>query len=103
MNYSEIGKELGELVDKKQKAYGNSVMSAESVLKVYLKPYEEEYCYVIPKELIRHLLIIVRILDKVSRIFASPSGDLLGENPYRDIAGYGLIGQELTADIITDD
>ena len=88
---------LGLLVDQKQAAYGNSVDTAEQVLKVYLKPYQDVGGdYIIPAEMLRHLLLIVRILDKLSRIFASPGGDMMNENPYQDIAGYGLLG-------ITDD
>ena len=35
-------------------------------------------------------LAIVRILDKLFRI--ATDKDALGESPYRDIAGYGLLG-----------
>jgi len=97
--YEKIGQELGKLVDEKQKAYGNSVSVSIDVLEAFLKPYEaegfyngEQTVYILPKSLLRHLLLQVRIIDKQCRIFSNPAGDLMGESPYRDIAGYGLIG-----------
>lgn len=83
--YSELGKEIGKLVEEKQKAYGDSFNKSELILKVLfpdgVKP--EQY---------RDLLTITRIIDKLFRI-ASDKG-AFGESPYRDIAGYGLLGVE---------
>lgn len=36
------------------------------------------------------MLCLVRILDKMFRI--ATDKDALGESPYRDIAGYGILG-----------
>lgn len=40
-----------------------------------------------------HVLITVRIFDKLKRI--ATDRDALGESPYRDIAGYGILGATL--------
>ena len=42
------------------------------------------------------LLTIVRMLDKVFRIANMPSEDkdIMGEEPYKDIAGYALLALE---------
>lgn len=97
--YENLGKELGKLVDNKQQAYGNSMSKSIKVLKAFLSDYRNDNfyggyqtCYVIPESLLEHLLIMVRIIDKQCRIFSNPDGDLMGESPYKDIAGYGLLG-----------
>lgn len=83
MTYKELGNEVGELVDEKNKAYGNSFNLSGDVLKIFypdgIKP--EQYS---------DMLAIVRILDKLFRI--ATRKDAFGESPYRDIAGYGLLG-----------
>lgn len=92
-DYAKQGKELGELVNLKQKAYGNAVEQTYEVIKVFLKPYKTEEGYVIPEALLKHLLLQVRIIDKQNRIFNNPEGDLMDESPYGDIGGYSLIGK----------
>ncbi|MEK5036218.1 hypothetical protein MKY96_32735 [Paenibacillus sp. FSL R7-0302] len=95
--FEKKGRELGALVDRKQKAYGNSVQQSYDVIKVFMKPYlNDDGTYTIPESLLLHLLLQVRIIDKQNRIFNNPGGDLMEENTYRDIAGYGMLGEHMT-------
>lgn len=91
--YEEIGQALGKLVDEKQKAYGDSITSCGELLKVFMRGWKgEDGLYHIPESLLWHISMMVRIIDKQNRIFNNPDFDLMGESPYRDIAGYGLLG-----------
>ncbi len=95
--FEQLGKEIGAFTDQKQKAYGNSVDKAFEVMKVFLREYKNpDNTYTIPESLLRHLLLQVRIIDKQNRIFSNPNGDLMGESPYTDITGYGMIGIDMT-------
>jgi len=82
--YEQLGREVGALVDEKQRAYGNSFGKAGDFLKLLyptgLRP--EQY---------GDALALVRIFDKCMRI--ATDKDALGESPFRDIAGYGLLGE----------
>ena len=82
-DYEAIGQRIGKLVQEKQKAYGDSFGKSGEMLKILfpdgVKP--EQY---------DDLLCITRILDKLFRIANAPKA--FGENPYGDIAGYGLLG-----------
>lgn len=90
------GKELGTLVDRKQRAYGNAVQQTYDVVKVFMNPYlNEDGTYTIPESLLMHLLLQVRIIDKQNRIFNNPDHDLLQESPYDDLSGYGLLGSNM--------
>lgn len=92
--YELEGKNLGRLVDEKQAAYGDSIAQTEKLMHVFLSRYEEGDTYKIPKSLLNHILLQVRIIDKQNRIFSNPDGDLMDESPYKDIAGYGLLGNK---------
>lgn len=78
-----IANEIGELVQEKNKAYGNSFGKSGDFLKLLypdgIKP--EQY---------QDMLLVVRIFDKQMRI--ANKKDAFGESPYRDIAGYGILG-----------
>jgi hypothetical protein len=82
-DYIKTATEIGKLVTEKQEAYGDSFSKSEEIIKILypngLKP--ENY---------RDLLTITRIIDKLFRI--ATRKDAFGESPYRDIAGYGLLG-----------
>jgi len=94
--FKEIAQELGELVDKKQEAYGDSITGCGEILKQLCRHWKkEDGLYHIPESLLIHLAMLVRIIDKLSRISSNPNFDLMGESPYRDIAGYGLLGYKL--------
>lgn len=81
--YKKLGNEIGELVQKKQAAYGDSFGKAGNVLR-------ELYPDGIRPDQYDDALCIVRILDKLFRI--ATKKDAFGESPYRDIAGYSLLG-----------
>jgi len=81
--YAEIGRKIGELVEEKQRAYGNSFGQSGEVLR-------RLYPNGVTTDQYDDLLCIVRILDKLFRI--ATDKDALGESPYGDIAGYALLG-----------
>lgn len=95
------GSEIGSLVTKKQAAYGDSVGKAYKLMQVFMQDYDNgDGTYTIPKELLQHILLQVRIIDKQNRIFSNPKGDLMSENPYADTVGYGLLGMRMSDDIL---
>ncbi len=78
-----IGKQMGQLVARKNKAYGNSyAQTAEFLKMLYPKG-------VTPSQY-NDMLTIVRIFDKLARI--ATDKDAFGESPYKDIVGYGILG-----------
>lgn len=81
--YTELGQQIGKLVEEKQAAYGNSFGKAGDILRIL-------YPQGISHDQIDDALCIVRIVDKLFRI--ATDKDALGESPYRDIAGYGMLG-----------
>ena len=84
--YEKIGTEIGRLVDKKNKAYGDAFNKSGEFLKIL---YPEG----IRPEQYNDMLAIVRIFDKLMRIATDKNA--LNENPYNDIAGYGILKAEL--------
>lgn len=84
--FAQIGAEIGELVERKNAAYGSSFAKAGRFLALLypdgLRP--EQYA---------DALLLVRIFDKQMRI--ATDRDALGESPYADIAGYGILGAQL--------
>jgi hypothetical protein len=81
--YEVIGDTIGQLVDKKNKAYGDAFGKAGAILKI-LYPHR-----IVPEQY-DDVLAIVRILDKFFRI-AQNRKDPLGKNPWQDVAGYGIL------------
>ena len=83
----ELAAELGTLVTGKNRAYGDSAARAGDIVRIL-------YPHGVRPDQFDDLLLVVRILDKLSRIAqrAADGQDLGGESPYRDIAGYGLLG-----------
>lgn len=82
-DYAKLGKEIGELVNKKQKAYGDSHGKAGDILRIL-------YPNGVKPEQYDDMLTLVRIIDKMFRI--ATDIDAFGESPYRDLVGYGLLG-----------
>ena len=78
-----IAHEIGNLTADKNAAYGNSVATVDACLRVFFPSG-------IPTRKFRHAMLLTRILDKMMRI-ATDEG-AFGESPYRDIAGYALMG-----------
>lgn len=83
--YKELANQIGELVDVKNAAYGNSFEEAGAFLKLL-------YPDGIPPEKYGDMLCVVRIFDKLKRI--ATKKDAFGESPYQDIVGYGLLGTQ---------
>lgn len=81
--FANMGKEIGELVEKKNAAYGDSFAKAGDFLRLL-------YPQGISPDKYDDALALVRIFDKQMRI--ATDKDALGESPYRDIAGYGILG-----------
>ncbi len=81
--YESLGKKIGVLVDEKQKVYGDSFGRSGEIMKVL-------YPDGIKVEDYGDALAVIRIIDKLFRI--ATDKDALGESPFLDIAGYGLLG-----------
>ena len=78
-----IAKEIGKLVDQKNAAYGSSFAESHKILSVL-------YPNGIKPEQYTDALAIVRVIDKLFRI--ANKKDAFGESPWRDIAGYAILG-----------
>ena len=83
MTYEQKAKELGKLVDEKQAAYGDSFGKSGEIVKIL-------YPDGVQPEQYKDFLAITRIIDKLFRI--ANQKDYAGEDPFSDIAGYGLLG-----------
>jgi hypothetical protein len=81
--FEALGAEIGKLVDEKQAAYGNSYGKSGDILKILYPGGVKPDQYV-------DMLGIVRVVDKLFRI--ATMKDAFGESPWKDIAGYGLLG-----------
>jgi hypothetical protein len=83
----DLGARVGRTVESKQRQYGDAAGRAGAIMRVL-------YPDGVRPDQYDDALLIVRILDKLSRIAQrGPEGkDLGGESPYMDIAGYGLLG-----------
>lgn len=82
MSYETVGKEIGALVDRKNAAYGCSFDKAGDVLRIL-------YPRGIALDELDDALAVVRVVDKLFRI--ATDRDALGESPWMDIAGYGIL------------
>ena len=81
--YEETAEEIGKLVSQKNQAYGSSFAESYKILEVL-------YPSGIKPDQYTDALAIIRVLDKLFRI--ATDRDALGESPWRDIAGYGILG-----------
>jgi hypothetical protein len=81
--YEETAEEIGKLVAEKNKAYGSSFAESYKILQTL-------YPLGIKPDQYTDALAIIRVLDKLFRI--ATDRDALGESPWRDIAGYGILG-----------
>jgi hypothetical protein len=77
--YQQIAAELGELVQRKNAAYGNSVDAGDRIMAIL-------YPAGITPQRMPRALRLVRILDKVNRY--ATDNDSFGESPLIDVAGY---------------
>jgi hypothetical protein len=94
--FTELAYGIGEFTDMKNQQYGSSVDATYGMMKVLMERYTyDEENYLMPKTLLKHILLQVRMMDKQNRIFNNPSGEGDSESPYRDLAGYSLIGIDM--------
>ena len=77
-----IAKELALLVADKNEAYGNSFGDSPYILR-------KLYPNGVQPDQYEDMLAIVRVLDKLKRIATNKNA--FGENPWKDVAGYGLV------------
>ena len=82
-HFLQTATEIGKLVELKNAAYGSSFAKAGEFLKLLYPDGMTPSQY-------GDALMLVRIFDKQMRI--ATAKDALGESPYRDIAGYGILG-----------
>jgi hypothetical protein len=80
--YIEKGLVLGQLVDAKNKQYGDSFSKSQEIIKVLYPAGVQPNQY-------KDLLTITRIIDKLFRI---ANGNQGGEDAWDDIVGYGILG-----------
>ena len=84
--FMKIAKNLAKVLEVKNEAYGNAFTKITEILKILypdgIKP--EQY---------QDLGLVIRILDKLSRI--AKDNDPLGESPFQDIAGYAILAQTI--------
>ena len=83
VNYSQIAKEIGELLQEKDKAYGSAFAKIGDFLRILYPNGIQPEQYV-------DALMLTRIFDKLMRI--AHQKDAFDESPYRDIAGYAILG-----------
>lgn len=81
--FQQLSEEIGKLLEEKDAAYGSAFDAAGDFLKLL---YPEG----VKPEQLNDALCLVRIFDKMKRI--ATNKDAFGESPYRDIAGYALLG-----------
>ena len=84
--FASIAHQVGETVERKNTAYGSSFEKAGAALRLL-------YPQGIAPEKLDDALLIARIWDKLQRI--ATDRDALGESPYLDLAGYGILGAAL--------
>jgi len=79
---AQIATEIGELVEEKNRAYGDSFSQAGAFLRLL-------YPDGLVKEKYDDALTLIRMFDKMKRV--ATDKDALGEDPYSDIAGYAIL------------
>lgn len=84
-DYIQRAKELGELLTKKNAAYGNSFAVSQKFLELLYPNGVQVKDYL-------NMLSLARIFDKMMRI--ATDQDAFGEDPYNDIAGYAILMSE---------
>ena len=87
--YEITAEEIGKLVAEKNAAYGSSFAESHKILEVL-------YPNGIKPEQYTDALALIRVVDKLFRI--ATKKDAFGESPWRDIAGYGILGTVRDAD-----
>jgi hypothetical protein len=83
--FERIAQEIGALTEVKNVAYGDSAAKSAEVLKLL-------YPAGVRPDQFRDMQLVTRVLDKLFRL--ATKKDAFGESPWRDIAGYALLGAE---------
>ena len=81
--FEKIAEQIGKLVTEKNLAYGSSFAESHKILEVL-------YPNGIKPEQYTDALAIIRVIDKLFRL--ATNKDAFGESPWRDIAGYAILG-----------
>jgi len=81
--YEALGRSIGKLVTEKQAAYGDSFGKSGEIMRIL-------YPDGIQSSQMDDALAITRMVDKLFRI--ATRKDAFGESPYKDIAGYAILG-----------
>lgn len=93
-DFHNIAREIADIVEQKQLAYGDSFSKAPQILKILYPDGIELEDY-------ENALLLVRILDKINRI-ATNREDLMDESPFADILGYCLLALNKKEEQIED-
>lgn len=83
--FERIAHDVGALTEVKNVAYGDSAAKSAEVLKLL-------YPAGVRPDQFRDMQLVTRVLDKLFRL--ATKKDAFGESPWRDIAGYALLGAE---------
>ncbi len=83
MSLVKLGEQLGTLLEEKGKAYGDAFNTSADFLRLYFPSGVPVECYA-------EALAMIRIHDKFKRI-ATSRKDPMGEDPWKDIAGYAML------------
>lgn len=79
--FVKLGIEIGNLVSKKNKAYGNSLFSVGDILKLfYPNGIQVDHYYMVS--------VMSRIMDKLKRLSENPDDC----DAWGDLMGYGMLG-----------
>lgn len=81
--YQRIGTELGKLCQQKNDAYGAAAITSGAMLRLLFPNGVHPSRF-------DDMMLIARMWDKISRI--ATRKDAFGESPYKDLAGYCIIG-----------
>ena len=81
MNYETIGKQIGSLVDEKNKQYGDAFSKTGKFLEILYPNGIEVKDY-------NNVLALARVFDKIMRVANGNQGN---ENAWNDLAGYGIL------------
>jgi len=82
--YEKLAMEIATLLQQKNAAYGSAFEKTTDILK-------QLYPKGIPIDSYKDVHVIVRVLDKLSRI--AQNNDPFGEDPWKDICGYSILAQ----------
>lgn len=85
-DYADLALSIGELLNQKQQAYGDAFGNMKEVFNILYPDGIHPHQY-------DDILTIARIMDKVFRVANLPQDkkDVMGEEPWKDIAGYALL------------